>query len=230
MEAIVSTEIVDFRSEFAKAMGEAGLSINDLPEDDGQLHRFQVEGDKGRSRNGWYCLYRDGLPAGSFGSWKTGESHTWCAKTQKQMSAAEREAHQRRIEETKRQRKQEQARVYREASEASQALWEGAIRANPEHPYLVSKGIPPLGIRQGDDALLVPIRDPDQNLTSLQRIFPNGEKRFLAGGRIRGCYSSIGKPTETLYLCEGVATAISVNRRLSVEYWWHSMPVIWVRS
>src|SRR5258708_6250867 len=45
---------------------------------DGSLHRFHIEGDRPGTRNGWYVLHLDGIPAGSFGSWKTGDTYTWC--------------------------------------------------------------------------------------------------------------------------------------------------------
>ena len=57
---------------------------------DGALHRFRVDGDKPGSRNGWFVLYADGLPAGVFGSWKTGASETWCAREEKTLTPAER--------------------------------------------------------------------------------------------------------------------------------------------
>src|SRR6476620_10328869 len=43
---------------------------------DGRVHRYRVEGDKPGSKNGWYVLH-DAPHAGAFGSWKTGETHTW---------------------------------------------------------------------------------------------------------------------------------------------------------
>ncbi|MFQ9491654.1 MAG: hypothetical protein ACLR0N_12545 [Bilophila wadsworthia] len=54
------------------------------------------------------------------------------------------------------------------------------------HPYLRSKGIPALeGIRQArDGALLIPVLDTADNLQSLQRIYPDGTKRFLVGGKV----------------------------------------------
>lgn len=45
---------------------------------DGELVRYRVEGDKAASRNGWVVRYSHPFLAGAFGSWKTGESHTWC--------------------------------------------------------------------------------------------------------------------------------------------------------
>ena len=52
---------IDHRSEFAADMRSAGIVLDDLPIDDGQVHRFRVNGDKSGSKNGWYCLYGDGV-------------------------------------------------------------------------------------------------------------------------------------------------------------------------
>jgi hypothetical protein len=47
-------------------------------------------------------------------------------------------------------------------------------------------------------------------LHSLQFIDPNGGKRFLAGGRVSGCFHAIGKPKCALCIAEGYATAASI--------------------
>jgi hypothetical protein len=46
----------------------------------------------------------------------------------------------------------------------------------------------------GRGQLIVPMRDPGGTLHSLQFIDRNGDKRFLPGGRMAGCYFGIGKP------------------------------------
>jgi hypothetical protein len=40
-------------------------------------------------------------------------------------------------------------------------------------------------------ALVLPLRDADGNLHSLQFIGADGSKRFLSGGRVTGCFSSV---------------------------------------
>jgi len=49
-------------------------------------------------------------------------------------------------------------------------------------------------------------------LVTLQFIAESGEKRFLTGGEIQGAYGSVGNQTDTIYICEGYATADSVNQ------------------
>jgi hypothetical protein len=89
------TTSADAAREFADAVySDIGASIQPIP--DGELHRFREDGGKAGNKNGWYCLYGDGVPAGSYGSWKTGKTFTWCAKSRNDMSAPEKLAHQRR--------------------------------------------------------------------------------------------------------------------------------------
>lgn len=78
--------------------------------------------------------------------------------------------------------------------------------------YLSRKGCQPHNVRQSGDVLLIPLC-VGKRLVNLQRIWPDGTKRFLAGGRVTGCYSPIGvlEPGEPLYICEGWATGATIH-------------------
>ena len=67
-------------SQFKQAMERDGLPMDSIPIDDGAIQRFHVEGDTPSSRNGWYVLYSDGVPAGIYGRWKTDESYRCVSK------------------------------------------------------------------------------------------------------------------------------------------------------
>lgn len=82
--------------------------------------------------------------------------------------------------------------------------------AHDNHPYLQRKKVRAVGLRQLRESLLVPLRDGAGVLHSLQFIGADGSKRFLTGGRMRGCYFAIGRPVDALLLCEGYATAATV--------------------
>src|SRR3546814_15405963 len=65
------------------------------------------------------------------------------------------------------------------------------------------------------DKVLVPMFDGDGHLRNLQRIGPDGSKRFLRGGRTSGLFFIFGEFTrrgETVYLGEGMATMHAVHR------------------
>ena len=198
-------------SEFLGAIAAAGLAPLkpvDLPE--GKLVRFRVQGDKAGSRNGWAVLHRQPVPAGAFGSWKTGEHHTWRATSNETMTPAERAELQRKLQAAQRARCDEEARVRAAAAARALKLWNGAKPATDDHPYLRAKGVHAFGLRALRDQIMVPARDAEGRLHTLQFIGPDGSKRFLTGGRLAGCYFAIGRPADVLLLAEGYATGATL--------------------
>lgn len=197
--------------EFLAAITAAGLSpvkAPDLPE--GRLVRFRVQGDKGGSRNGWAVLHRHPVPAGAFGSWKTGEHHIWKGSSNETMTPAERAELQRKVQAAQRMRLEEEARVRAAAAARAAKLWSGAKPATDDHPYLRAKGVHAFGLRALHDQIMIPARDVDGTLHTLQFIGADGSKKFLTGGRIAGCYFAIGRPDGALLLAEGYATAATL--------------------
>ncbi len=193
-------------------MSNAGIVTNDPIVVDGKLHRFHVEGDKPGSKNGWSIAFPDGIPAGAFGSWRTGVSETWCAKETSSLSPQERDAFTRRMKAAKAEREREEKRRQAEAQTRAQKIWEDSKPAPDSHPYLKKKQVKPHGLRiRNGDSLVVPLRDSKGTLRSLQFIDKNGEKRFLAGGKVSGCYYSLGKPNGVIYITEGLSTAATVH-------------------
>jgi hypothetical protein len=96
------------------------------------------------------------------------------------------------------------------ASDAAQRL----AKATPctEHAYTTAKGVKCHGLKlAADGCLIVPMRDTARLTHSLQTITADGEKRFLSGGRVKGCYHAIGKPAGLLIVCEGYATGASIH-------------------
>lgn len=197
---------------FLDAMRAAGLeAVKSLRLADGELERFRVVGDKAGSRNGWAVLRYHPIRAGAFGSWKTGESHTWHGAKAATLEPAARAALQRQLRAMQQDRAEEDARVRAEAAAKAARLWERAKPAIDAHAYLVAKQVPAYGLRQLRDVLLIPARDETGRLHTLQFIGADGSKRFLTGGRIRGCYCAIGRPAKVLLICEGYATAATLH-------------------
>lgn len=195
---------------FCKAMQAVYGPLDWLPVPDGAINRFHVPGDKQGSENGWYVLYLDGIASGAFGSWKVDGTHTWSSRRPADPLEAQLIDHRR--EQARRQREAEQHKRQQSAAEYANRLWPDARRADPDHPYLVAKGCLPHRLRQLGHALLVPMYQAGQ-LVNLQRIFPNGSKWFLEGGKVKGCYSPLGKvtPRDPLYICEGWATGATIH-------------------
>lgn len=200
--------VVMFRHE----MRAAGIEPPDSIVGDGALYRFSTNGK--RSKNGWYVLHVDGVPAGAFGDWRTGISETWTATPAEKLSQADRETQRARLYEIKRQRDAELAQRHAEAQAKAQAIWSAAIPAPADHPYLVRKGIEPHGARIHSNNLIIPVRDIDGQLHSRQAITPDGEKWFLTGGRVADCMFILGdlEKAQTIVICEGFATGASIRQ------------------
>lgn len=196
-----------FREELQSVFGQ----LDWLPVADGAIHRFHVPGDRTGTHNGWYVLFADGVAAGAFGSWKAGAVHHWSSRGE--VSAIEAEQMRQRVEQARRQRETEQHQRQQSTAEYANRLWRDARRADPEHPYLVSKRVRSYALRQHGDQLLVPLYH-DGQLVNLQRIGSDGSKRFLSGGQVKGAYSTLGhiEPGRRLYVCEGWATAATLHQ------------------
>ena len=200
----------DAPPEFREAMRHAGLEPPGTIEP-GKLHRFPGVGKCNGNTAGWCKLFNDGL-GGCFGDWSSGLSNSWRAKRDRPLTPAEAEAFKRHVTEAKDQA--EAARKAKQAETAMQAaaIWESSTPAAEDHPYLRRKGIKPSGARLHDDALVIPLRASGE-ICSLQFIAPTGEKRFLSGGRVTGCYFSIGNAKRAAALCiaEGFATGATIH-------------------
>lgn len=96
------------------------------------------------------------------------------------------------------------------AAHKAQRIWCFAGAADPSHSYLQKKQIKPLGLRQYHGALLVPLSDENGQLINLQFIQPDGQKRFLTGGKTAGAFVAIGEQTDLIYIVEGYATGATI--------------------
>jgi putative DNA primase/helicase len=195
--------------QFRTAIHNAGLTPPELIEPDGKLHRF-ASNSKRNDDAGWYVLHEDGVPAGSFGDWRTGTSETWRADIGRGLSPQEEAQHRARLAAMRREREAEEAKRNAEAREKAARIWQAARPAPDDHDYLLAKGAKAHGLRVHDGALVVPMRDGAE-LHSLQFIAGDGGKKFLTGGRVRGCYFPIGKPDGVLCIAEGYATGASIH-------------------
>lgn len=204
--------------DFAAAIAAAGLGQPEIIPD-GKLHRFSTPDDRTGRRSGWYLLHLDGCPAGAYGSWKRGCTETWCAKGREQMTSRERTDVQALIASAKRQQHIERAQQWQRAAARAAVIWELATPADPLHPYLLKKDIQPHGIRQQGVGLIVPVFG-DGQLASVQTIYPDGTKRFLAGGRAAGgCYPIEDAVTRArpILICEGFATGASLHEAIGAR-------------
>jgi len=201
---------VDEFEQFRDAIRSVGLEPPDMIEADGKLRRFSSNGKRGDDA-GWYVLHGDGIPAGAFGDWRTGINETWRGNSGRTLTPTEEATHRAKLEAMRREREADETRRKAEAAAKAIEIWNAAQSA-ADHPYLTRKRIKAHGARLHNDALVIPMRD-GRDLHSLQFIGPDGEKRFLTGGRVTGCYFSIGavEGAQPLCIAEGYATGATIH-------------------
>lgn len=92
------------------------------------------------------------------------------------------------------------------------ALWDiGRAVLFCWHGYLRRKGgITGFGLRTSRGKLLVPIRSITGELVSVQTITANGTKKFARGSHLEDGFFSVGKMKRKIFICEGVATALTI--------------------
>lgn len=179
---------------------------------DGELHRCPVEGARAGRKDGTYLLHLDGIPAGGFENFRDGLGwQNWHADIgNRKLDRSELALHRQRIETASRARAVDEEKRQVAAAKRAAHLWSIAKPATNNHSYLVRKAVPAYGLRQLREHLVIPARDSNGRIWTLEFIGANGEKRFLSGGRKKACYFSIGRVGDILCIAEGYATAASV--------------------
>lgn len=213
------------------------------PKLDGQYHRFP----RGKSPDaGWIIgSIIDGpigpIATASFGDWISGEKYFWRSDsevtyTEEQASAIQEQMNQAAEAAERAKREQQlQAQV-----DAHSLLFAADSIQIPAHSYLTKKGFSANAdnfgarFRKEDNATLVraeAFTDLDGNvefvdggptirypvLYGVQKILPTGEKKFLPGMRIKGCFHKMGGPQfrsgfdGLIILCEGFATGATLQ-------------------
>ncbi|SOD17742.1 toprim domain-containing protein [Nitrosomonas ureae] len=194
---------------FRQDMRAAGIHYSGEIIADSMLHRFHIEGHKLGSLNGAYVVHLDGCPAGWFMDYKTGISQTWRSGNGFQRVSYELTLQ---VKEAKQQRETEIRQKQAEAARKANYIWSQSrpIVRKENHRYLITKGIHQHGARINRESLVIPIYNESDQLVNLQFITPEGGKRFLPGGRKRGCFHIIGEISENILICEGFATGASL--------------------
>lgn len=170
-----------------------------------------IDGDPHGKGDARIKLFLDG-DGGIACNWKSDEKQTFFAGSYEALTPEQKAARHQAIE-AARIRAEAELRTAREnAASKATAIWKSANPAPADHTYLVKKAIPASGAKLHGDALIIPLRDGGE-IHSLQFIGADGEKRFLTGGRVTGCYFSIGKVdgAVALAICEGFATGASIH-------------------
>ena len=204
-------------SDFIRAMEIEGVKpIEPIAQRlaSGELIRFRCDGDGKGRQNGWAILYLDYRPAGAFGNYRLGVSRKWRVDSDRTLTPQEREALEREWAAAKAKRQEERDRSQAEAAQDASEMWQAATPASADHGYVERKRLDPAPLRQIDGQLLIPMYDVEGRLWNLQRIWSDGRKRFLRGGRTEGlfCLIASGQLERTLCVGEGYSTMAAVTR------------------
>jgi putative DNA primase/helicase len=206
-------------TQFLNAARAGGIHLTGGIIADSTLHRAHIAGQRAGTKNGAYILHLDGHPAGWALDFTTGVSITWRADGRwARLSVADQAA----IAAERQRRECEQQSRHKSAAEKARYILSKTqpITDPSQHPYLMKKRIQAHGARlsvwRSHVSLVVPVIG-DQGLTSLQFIDPDGAKRFLSGGEIKGCYWGIGMTSASpaspcrILIAEGFATGASLH-------------------
>lgn len=190
---------------FVDFIKEKGFNPPEFIIQDGTIHRY------GKNKVDWYVYFPDGDNAGgSFGAWNSDEDNINWSYLGANMSDSQRLQHESRMRQIHKQVQEERQRVHAQAREEVAKVWAEAKEAEA-HPYLTRKGVGAHGIRLHKGELLIPYRDKDGLLHSLQRITAAGVKLNWAGGAVAGYYHTIPGSGKFAYLCEGFATGATIH-------------------
>ncbi len=218
-----------FQEECLSHMSRNGLPFDGPLIANGEIHRYSAD-SKPSKKDEWYCAHAGITAKGSsyfyciYGSWSDGskiEFKSWesTSSVESRLSHAELQALQKKAEKRQRDLKEKQNKKHVEAAQKAEEIWRCGVKEGT-HPYLIKKQIEGLNIRFGQfsgkkAAILVPLRDVEGNLRSIQFIFLDKRdsfcKRFLYGGEKSGNFHTIGKLDieEFVAVCEGYATGVS---------------------
>ena len=217
MNAFIPIELIE--QQVLEAMRQAGIPpLRDTRlVIDGALHRYAVEGDKGRETAGAYVIHPDGFPGGYISSWRHGVEVRW----KFDLETLDAEMYKRckmpdfrkQAEEAQRKRDADRKKAQSVASEDARIRFEAAQTAPEDHEYLRRKNVPSYGLRCREGALLVPLRDIEGHFKTFQTIAPDGTKRYFYGAPVGGAFCAIGADVKDgpVLLCEGYATGATLH-------------------
>ena len=157
------------------------------------------------------CWARDVGDGYIFGDWAQSISGSVFNRGEENLTFEEKKERQRKIEAARKAAQEELERQQETTAQKAFELWQGLAKCE-NHPYLSKKQVPAYNLRVSGEYLVIPLYDTSGKIWSLQYINEAGEKRFLSGGKKKGCYFPIGKPDNQLVVCEGYATGASIHQ------------------
>lgn len=133
----------DILTTFAESLRAAGLLVEHI-ETDGTLHRCGTM-DRPRGKDGAYRIHLDAPACCWWKNWRSGDEGSRTATPDKDLTPAERKALRERIAAARKDAEAEQTRRWADTAKQARTIWEKAMPAAHDHPYLRRKHVPALG-------------------------------------------------------------------------------------
>ncbi|MFN3710617.1 MAG: LPD7 domain-containing protein [Alishewanella aestuarii] len=206
----------DPQIEFARTLEGAGFIIDGVPEMDGRRHRVKTQDDKSGQKTGVYVGYLDGVPAGWYQDHRAhSDPVKWKATGQKLDQEAQ--AHLRALAiQRKMERQAEQERSYDHNAHRVAQAYDLMPDATDNQGYLERKGVKAFPGTKMDKRgrLVLPLRNENGEIRTLQRIDKTGFKSLKKSGQKSGNYFVIGdrdiQNGEAVLYAEGYSTSASI--------------------
>ena len=197
------------RHEIEKWLLDLGFEVPNL-DFNGKFLRF------GENKNSWFIGHEfSNMCIATVGDWRTGTEHTWrpnktLTKNEKRMLDEQIKVQRQRIE-------HESQESYRKAAIEVEKVFANYSATIPETEYTKKKKIAVhkdarVGHDDNSEFLVIPLRDIDGRLWTVQRIYGDGSKRFFSGGRKKGNFFAFGPLIGDIHICEGYATGYSLSQ------------------
>lgn len=209
-----------FLTEFKTYLATIDYILHEVPILDGTQRRISFSSDPAK-KDAWYEGHANGdMESVTFFDFRHGVRRTWNSGGFS-TTPAQRLEFRRQLRAHSQTQEIETKAKWEEGALAAAQMWEAATAEKAAHPYTTKKCIPNdpfrFRIHDGYRELLVPMMDESGAVKNVQRILPNGDKRFVKGAKVMGLYGLAGAAPPKgfqgeIVIAEGIATAWSVQQ------------------
>lgn len=201
-------------------ISDMGMNPPDRLITDGRIHRYSNDRAK-RNSNAWYVAYVNNYTNGSFLVVVANDfAHPiegnivfkGCGDNGS-LTPRELRALSKKIEQARNFASKEKAKDQEEKGRLARKIFAELPQAEISlSPYALRKGLRKVsGCAIDGDIMVMPLYNKQGHIMSLQYIYPDGRKKLLEGARKKGCFGYVQGSGKPYYVCEGFATASSVN-------------------
>jgi putative DNA primase/helicase len=187
-----------------------GSTFTPIP--NGEIQRFPAPGKPPSNNACWVWFSEDGTFA-KYGNHITGETFTWQAHVYEARDSEKTDEHREQLFAKRNSQRLQRIREQDKAAERALFTTINSKSAKIPNSYLTAKNVKPHNLRQDKLSLIVVLRNLNDDIVNVQRIYENGDKRFMKGARVKGAFATIEKrfTTGRTFICEGWATAATIH-------------------